>query len=277
MSTPRFPLLIEPETLLQHSGAEDLLIIDVSRAKSYAAGHIPGAVYMEYAMLLLKRPPIGGLVPDIQHLGRLFSSVGLTPETHVIAYDDEGGGKAGRLIWTLHLLGHDAGSVLNGGIHAWANERYPLEREPVPPPSSEALYPANIQRPDILVEAEYILDNLKNPDSVLLDTRTPEEYSGMKRFATRGGHIPGAVNLDWTLTLDKARNLRWKPEQELRAMFEDAGVTPDKEIIAYCQTHHRSSHTYIVLKSLGYPRVRGYAGSWSEWGNLMGAPVEESF
>ncbi|MBT8419566.1 MAG: sulfurtransferase [Gammaproteobacteria bacterium] len=274
MPTPRFPLLIEPEILTQHLDAEDLLIIDLSRAKSYAATHIPRAVHMEYAMLNLNRPPIGGLVPDTEHLGRLFSSVGLTPETHVIAYDDEGGGKAGRLVWTLHLLGHDACSVLNGGIHAWADEQYPLEREPVFPPSSGSNYPADIQRPECLVEAKYILDNLKNPETVLLDTRTPDEYSGRKRFATQGGHIPGAVNLDWTLTLDRAQNLRWKPEQELRAMFEGIGVTPDREVIVYCQTHHRSSHTYVVLKSLGYPRVRGYAGAWSEWGNMMGAPVE---
>ena len=128
---------------------------------------------------------------------------------------------------------------------------------------------------DGLVEAEYILNNLGNPEVVLLDTRTPDEYSGRKRFATRGGHIPGAVNLDWTLTLDRAQNLRWKPEQELRAMFERIGVTLDREVIVYCQTHHRSSHIYVVLKSFGYRRVRGYVGAWSEWGNLMGVPVEE--
>lgn len=275
MPTPRFPLLIEPETLARHPDAGELSIIDISRAKSHAATHIPRAVYMEYAMLVLNRPPIGGLLPDTGHLGRLFSSIGLMPETHVVAYDDEGGGKAGRLIWTLHLLGHDSCSVLNGGIHAWANERYPLEREPTPPPSSDSNYPASLQRPEGLVEADYILDNLGNPEVVLLDARTPNEYSGRKRFATRGGHIPGAVNLDWTLTLDKAKNLRWKPEWELRALFEGIGVTPDREVIVYCQTHHRSSHVYVVLKSLGYPRVRGYAGSWSEWGNLMGVPVEE--
>lgn len=274
MPTPSFPLLAEPETLARHVDAEDICIIDVSRAKSYAAGHVPGALYMEYAQLLLKRPPIGGLVPDVRDLGRLFSSFGLTPETHVVAYDDEGGGKAGRLIWTLHLLGHNACSVLNGGIHAWANERHPLERHPAPGPSASD-YTAETRYPDALVEAEYILENLENPGLVLLDTRTPDEYSGAKRFAARGGHIPGAVNLDWARTLDLAQNLRWRPEAELRAMFESMGVTPDREVIVYCQTHHRSSHVYVVLKSLGYPRVRGYAGAWSEWGNLTGMPVEE--
>nr|VFJ42918.1 MAG: thiosulfate/3-mercaptopyruvate sulfurtransferase [Candidatus Kentron sp. DK] len=274
MSTLRYPLLVEPEILSQHLDAEDLLIIDVSRANSHTAGHIPGAVYLEYGTLVQKRPPVGGLLPDTPQLSRLFSSIGLTPQTHVVAYDDEGGGKAGRLIWTLHLLGHNACSVLNGGLPAWANGKYPLTREPTPPPPASD-YTATLRQPDALAEKEYILENLGNPEVALLDTRTPDEYTGRKRFANRGGHIPGAVNLNWTLSLNTTQNLRWKPEKELRAMFEGAGITPDKEVIVYCQTHHRASHTYAVLKHLEYPRVRGYAGSWSEWGNLTEVPVEE--
>nr|VFJ92421.1 MAG: thiosulfate/3-mercaptopyruvate sulfurtransferase [Candidatus Kentron sp. LFY] len=273
MSTPHFPLLIEPETLALYHDLEDLLVVDVSRAKSYSIAHIPRAVYIEYADLVLKNPPVGGLLPDIRHLGRLFSSVGLTSTTHVIAYDDEGGGKAGRLVWTLHLLGHDLCSVLNGGIHAWANERHALERQPNTPSASD--YRAEIRRPEYLVDAEYVLKNLGNPDVAIVDARTPVEYTGEKKFSARGGHIPGAVNLDWMSTLDRARNLRWQPKDELRAMFEKIGVSPDREVIVYCQTHHRSSQLYMVLRYLGYPNVRGYAGSWSEWGNLMGVPVVE--
>nr|VFJ56471.1 MAG: thiosulfate/3-mercaptopyruvate sulfurtransferase [Candidatus Kentron sp. FW] len=273
MSTPHFPLLIEPETLEMYRDAEDLLIVDVSRAKSYAIAHIPQAVYLEYADLNLKNPPVAGLLPDVRHLGRLFSSIGLSPATHVIAYDDEGGGKAGRLIWTLHLIGHERCSILNGGIHAWANERHTLERQPISPSPSD--YTARIERPEGVVDAEYVLKNLNNPDVILLDARTPAEFSGQKKFSARGGHIPGALNLDWMLTLDRARNFRWKPKDELRAMVEELGVSPDREVIVYCQTHHRSSQLYTVLKYLGYPRVRGYAGSWSEWGNLMGVPIEE--
>nr|VFK43254.1 MAG: thiosulfate/3-mercaptopyruvate sulfurtransferase [Candidatus Kentron sp. TC]VFK43657.1 MAG: thiosulfate/3-mercaptopyruvate sulfurtransferase [Candidatus Kentron sp. TC]VFK57809.1 MAG: thiosulfate/3-mercaptopyruvate sulfurtransferase [Candidatus Kentron sp. TC] len=273
MSTPHFPLLIEPETLALYHDLDDMLIVDISRANSYSLAHIPQAVYMEYGDLVLKSPPVGGFLPNIRHLNHLFSSIGLTSTTHVIAYDDEGGGKAGRLIWTLHLLGHDLCSLLNGGIHAWANERHPLDRRPTLP--SESDYSAKIEWPEGLVDAEYVLKNLGNPNITLVDARTPPEYSGERKFSKRGGHIPGAVNLDWTLTLDRARNLRWLPKEELRAMFEKIGVSPDREIIVYCQTHHRSSQLYMVLKYLGYPNVRGYAGSWSEWGNLMGVPVVE--
>jgi len=273
MSTSHFPLLIEPETLALYHDLEDLLVVDVSRAKSYSVAHVPQAVYLEYADLVLQTPPVAGLLPDTRHLSRLFSSVGLTPTTHVIAYDDEGGAKAGRLIWTLHLLGHDLCSVLNGGIHAWANEKHPLERQPTLPAPSD--YTASIARPQCIVDAEYVLKNLDNPNIMLVDARTPAEYSGEKKFSTRGGHIPGAVNLDWTLTLDRARNLRWQSKDELRVLFERIGVSPDREVIVYCQTHHRSSQLYMVLNYLGYPNVRGYAGSWSEWGNLMGVPVVE--
>jgi thiosulfate/3-mercaptopyruvate sulfurtransferase len=93
--------------------------------------------------------------------------------------------------------------------------------------------------------------------------------------AARGGHIPGAVNLNWTLAMDEQRQLRCKADATLRALLETIGVTPDKEVILYCQTHHRSAHTYLVLKHLGYPRVRGYAGAWSEWGNDPTLPVEQ--
>ena len=109
---------------------------------------------------------------------------------------------------------------------------------------------------------------------VLLDTRTPAEFSGADRRAARGGHIPGAVNVDWTLTMDPDRHRALRPADELRALYAQAGVDPDAEVVAYCQTHHRSSHTFWVLRHLGYRRVRGYPGAWSDWGNRDDTPVE---
>jgi thiosulfate/3-mercaptopyruvate sulfurtransferase len=125
-----------------------------------------------------------------------------------------------------------------------------------------------------VADAEYILSRLGSPDLGILDSRTPQEYSGQKAFAQRGGHIPGASNLNWLDTMDQGRNLRMKPEAELRAMLDERGLTEDKEIICYCQSHHRSSHAYIMLKNLGYTRIKGYPGSWSDWGNRSDTPVE---
>ncbi|MGF1612367.1 MAG: sulfurtransferase [Gammaproteobacteria bacterium] len=269
--TGLFPLLLEPETLYPLLHEASLLVVDLSGPQGQRIGHIPGATHLEYGALLATQWPIGGLLPNEQHLGRVLSATGLTPESHVVAYDDEGGGKAGRLLWTLDVLGHRRFSLLNGGLYAWANEGYPLERGANR--RSPSRYQAAVTE-HAHADKDYILGKLGNPDVTLLDVRTPEEFHGLVRYAARAGHIPGAVNMDWTLTIDTSRNLRLKPENKLRELLERRGVTPDREVIVYCQTHHRSSHTYAVLKVLGYPRIRGYPGSWSEWGNLATTPVE---
>lgn len=267
------PLLIEPEQLQPHLADPEILIIDLSDPVRYAAGHIPGAVPFDYSNLTRVAPPVMGLLPDAAHLSEVLAQIGLTPERHVIAYDAEGNGRASRLLWTLIALGHSWASLLNGGIHAWEAAGGPLQTEPCIP--SRSAYQACFVHPPVAVaDRTYILKRLGQPDLALLDTRTPAEYAGLDVRAARGGHIPGAVNLNWTDAMDPQRQLRLQPAPILRKLLDQRGVTLDKEVIVYCQTHHRSSHTYWVLRYLGYPRVRGYPGAWSEWGNDPGLPVE---
>ena len=265
------PLIVEPEQLVGSLGAENLLVVDLCKAETSASARVPGAVRLEYASMIASRHPVAGLLPEASQLSSVLSALGLTSAHHVVAYDDEGGGKAGRLLWTLDMLGHGHASMLNGGIHAWANEDNPLAGAPASPTPSD--YQAEVHG-DAAADKDYILGRIGNPDVVFLDTRTPEEYRGSNVRAARGGHIPGAVNFDWVNAIDQERNLRLKPAGELRSLLEAVGATPDREVIAYCQTHHRSSHTYVVLKSLDYPRIKGYPGAWSEWGNLTDTPVE---
>lgn len=272
-SVLNLPLLIEPEALQIDLADPTMLIVDLCDSVSYAAGHIPGAVSLDYAQLVRAAPPAMGLLPTEEHLSVVLSRLGLTPERSVVAYDNEGNGRAGRLLWTLTALGHERASLLNGGLHAWeAAGGCSLEtsvRHPTP-----SAYQARLLNPAAFADRDYILARLGQPELALLDVRTPAEYAGLDVRAARGGHIPGAVNLNWTDAMDAQRQWRFQPDPVLRGLLEARGVTPDKEVIVYCQTHHRSAHTYWVLHHLGYAKVRGYPGAWSEWGNDPALPVE---
>jgi len=271
MNTPDLPLLIEPDVLENTLGYDNLLIVDLSKAETYRKLHIPGAVHLDYAQITAARKPVMGLLPEPEVLDTLFSSIGIDEQTHVVAYDDEGGGCASRLLWTLEMAGHEHFSILNGGLHAWANENHAYTDEPVTPVTKQFHSRYN-EQPS--ADSNYIKERLGNTDTCLLDVRSPAEYSGMKKFAAQGGHIPGAVNIEWTQMMDQPRNLRFKADDELFALLKSVGVTPDKEVITYCQTHHRSAHSYIVLKHLGFKQLKAYPGSWSDWGNNPDLPVE---
>jgi thiosulfate/3-mercaptopyruvate sulfurtransferase len=270
MNSLDLPLIVEPEKLEPLLGERQLLVVDMTKPATYAQLHIPGAVYLDYGQIIAMRKPTMGLLPKPEMLAKCFSDIGIDDTVHVVAYDDEGGGKAGRLLWTLEAMGHTRCSLLNGGLHAWANEGHPIQQAPVTP-SPTVFQPKPSDAP--VADAAYIMQHLDDGTLGLLDARTPDEFNGNKRFAERGGHIPGAVNMDWMLALDQQRNLRLKDSHTLQAILDSLSITKDQQVVTYCHTHHRSSLTYIMLKSLGYTRVKGYPGSWSDWGNRPDTPV----
>lgn len=264
-------LIIEPETLPSLMSQANTLLVDVCSPATYVQYHIPGAVYLNYEWIIHAEPPRMGLLPSHAQLENVFSAIGIGPDTHVIAYDDEGGGRAGRMLWTLDCVGHRHYSLLNGGLHSWSKEGHEVTSKiNWPTPATFTAQPNAAP----LADRQYILDHLNHDDTVVLDARSPQEYSGAKAYAQRGGHIPGAVNIEWTECMDKSRHMRLKPDEQLRALFAASGITPDKEVITHCQTHHRSAHTYLVLKHLGFEKVKGYPGSWSDWGNDPHTPIE---
>ena len=266
------PYLLEPSELEQIIDYPELMVIDIGDTDAYEKERIPGAVHVDYLDIVSGNVPASGTLPDTVQLREVFSEIGLTMEKHVVAYDAEGNGRAARLLWTLDVLGHPASSLLNGGFTAWKNEGHATEIS-APPKIERSNYPALVNCRS-QADKSYILSKLGDPEVGFLDARTPLEYEGFDVRALRGGHIPGARNLNWLDTIDTTRNNRLKPSKVLRDMLNQRGITPDKEIITYCQTHHRSSHSYVMLKSLGYTRIRGYPGSWSEWGNSPETPIE---
>lgn len=264
-------LLIEPEDLESCLHDTDIAVVDLCKAKQYATAHIPGAHYVDYADIVHIERPVMGLLPSKIQVSIILSRLGITPDTHVVAYDDEGGGNASRFLWTLHVFGHDKTSLLNGGLFSWANEGHAVDTKvPVPKPSDYGV--ENTQR--YVADRQYILDNLDNKQVALLDARSNPEYTGEKKFAIKGGHIPGAVNFEWVSAMDPKKNLRLRPEEEIKNELDRLGLTSDREIICYCQTHHRSAFSYMMLRILGYENVKGYPGSWSDWGNQPDTPVE---
>jgi thiosulfate/3-mercaptopyruvate sulfurtransferase len=267
--TTEIPLLLEPEQLRVLLEEKHLVVIDLCKETTYSQLHIPGALHLAYSRIVASNHPMHGLLPDSKLLSQTLSEHGIGNHSHVVAYDDEGGGNASRLLWTLEAMGHRRYSLLNGGLHAWANEGHACSREFTSPARANFTASPN---PHAIASAEYIAEQLGEPDFALWDARSWNEYAGISRFSRYPGHIPGAVNLDWLEVMDRDRNLRLKADEALTAQLSRLGLAPDKEIVTYCQTHHRSSLAWFVLRYLGYQRCRGYPGSWSEWGNSDDTP-----
>lgn len=274
MNQTALPLVIEPEVAKTLIGKDGVLFIDLCQPDSYVQNHIPGAVFLDYSWIVASDKPRMGLLPDIGRLTRILNTYGIAEQTHVIAYDDEGGGRASRFLWTLQCIGHNSLSLLDGGLPAWVAENHPLEQELNFPQKTNQVE-RHIKYLDApIADKQYILLHLNDSDTVILDTRSPQEYTGSKVFAARGGHIPGAVNYNWTNAMDTHSNLKLKDAETLKTDLAAQGITPDKTIICHCQSHHRSAHTCLMLNSIGFEKVKGYPGSWSDWGNDPTTPVE---
>ncbi|MDH5389248.1 MAG: sulfurtransferase [Gammaproteobacteria bacterium] len=266
------PLIIEPNELDQLLDKADVVIVDLCKAKQYAQAHIPGAHFINYIDIVRIDKPVMGLLPDAESFSKLISDLGITENTQVIAYDDEGGGCASRFIWTLNVFGHSNAALLNGGLHSWANEGHALTNE-----TTTSADPSNYSLSNTgnySADREHIEQHLDDKNTVLLDARSAAEFSGEKKFADKTGHIPGAIHFEWTDAMDRNNNLRLLPEGIIEQRLEQLGITKEKEVICYCQSHHRSAFSYLMLRHLGYENVKGYPGSWSDWGNQADTPIE---
>ncbi len=243
----------------------------------YDTGHIPGAVKVDWFTTL--QDPVRRDFLTQADFEELCSSLGIANGTTVVFYGDKSNWFAVYAFWLFEYYGHQNRRVMDGGRAKWTAENRPLVT--ARPSYPRTRYKASAPEMSIRAFREDVMRHLERR-LPLVDVRSPKEYTGEllhmpgypQEGAQRGGHIPGAVNIPWSQAVQEDGT--FKPAPALRELYAGLGVTPDQDIIAYCRIGERSSHTWFVLRYLlGYPRVRNYDGSWTEWGNLVGAPIEK--
>jgi thiosulfate/3-mercaptopyruvate sulfurtransferase len=276
---------VHPEVLVDadwvadhlHDPTVRLIEVDVDTT-AYEQGHIPGAVGFNWQKEL--QDPVIRAPLSQAHLEELLSRAGVSNNTTIVLYGDNNNWFAAWALWILKYYGHRDVRLLDGGRVKWLADKREITTEV--PSYPRTSYHA--QSPDTEIRAlrDQILAQLGHSDIALVDVRSPGEFSGEllapanlpQEGAQRGGHIPGAANIPWSQAVREDGT--FKSADELRALYEGKGVTADKEVIAYCRIGERSSHTWYVLHYLlGFPKVRNYDGSWTEWGSLIGAPIEK--
>jgi thiosulfate/3-mercaptopyruvate sulfurtransferase len=264
------PIIVDTGWLSERIGADSVVPMDVRPPYFFAQAHLPGAVNLPAFFL---QGPEGG-PPPATDFARRLGSLGLTRETHLVVYDEGGSPAAAVLYWALRYYRHPHVSVLDGGITKWRHEGRDWEYSVrVPSPVDY-----DIAQPDtsVLAGREDVLHAVGDPGTVIVDVRAPAEFLGLQMTAQRNGHIPGAANLEWSNLLESDVDglPALRAPEEMRTLLAQAGVTPEKQVVVYCQSGNRSAHTFLVMQALGFPHVRHYPGGWQEWGNRPDSPVE---
>ena len=272
-------VLVETDWLEEHLNDPGLRIIEVDEDTSaYEKGHVKGAIGWNWTTDL--HAPVGRDYVDQAGLSDLLSRAGVAPDTTVVLYGGNNNWFAAYAYWILKLRGFDDVKLVNGGRKKWELESRELTQD-VPSYAATGLTVTGAEKPEIRALRDEVLGKLGSTVG-FVDVRSPEEYRGEKlapdhlpqEQAQVPGHIAGAANIPWAKAANEDGT--FKSADELRALYEAEGITSGQEVIAYCRIGERSSHTWFALQELlGFPNVKNYDGSWTEYGSLVGAPVEK--
>lgn len=278
---------VHPEVLVDTQWAEEHLKdpkvriaeVDYDSKANYELGHIPGAVLFDWKNDI--NDPITRNVLTKESCQNLLQNAGINNDTTLLLYGDFNNWFAAFAFWVLKYYGYKDVRLINGGRKKWLQEDRALTKDA--PTYSKGNFAANEPDSNIRVFLDEVKRAVSAPELKMVDVRSPKEFTGEilappeypTEHAQRGGHIPGAVNIPWAQAVNDSDGT-FKNTDELKQLYESKGITPDKEIIAYCRIGERSSHTWFVLKYLlGYPKVKNYDGSWTEWGNMIANPIEK--
>jgi thiosulfate/3-mercaptopyruvate sulfurtransferase len=273
--------LVSTDWVAEHLNDPSIRIVESNEDPLlYPSGHIPGAVQVDWTNDL--NDPVRRDYLDKAGFEKLMSRIGATQDTTIVFYGDKNNWWATYAFWVFQLFGHNKAKIMDGGRLKWEQEGRELTRDV---PTYEATSYTAAERNDSEIRAfrDQVLEHVKS-NKPLIDVRSPDEYSGKllhmanypQEGALRGGHIPGAQNVPWARAVN-TEDGTFKSAEELRAIYEgEKGLKPEHDVIAYCRIGERSSHSWFVLKYLlGYDKVRNYDGSWTEWGNSVGVPIEK--
>ncbi len=276
------PVLADTEEIAGRLGDPGLRILDVDEdTTAFETGHIPGARGIHWKDDL--QDPIRREFIGRTDFERLMDRLGIRNDTEVVLYGGTNNWFAAYAFWYFRYYGHDAVRLMDGGRKKWLLEERPITTDTVAPTPTSGYRVASIDEGIRALRGQVADEVLGKAGHAMVDVRSAEEFRGEllapphlpQEQAQRPGHIPGARNIPWAKAVDQATGA-FLPIEQLRALYEGQGVTPDKEIVAYCRIGERSAHTWFVLTELlGYPKVRNYDGSWTEWGSLVGAPIEK--
>ena len=270
-------VLVTTDWVAQHLNDATVRIVEVDvDTAAYEQGHVPGAIGWNWTTELCDTLVRDIIPPD--RFEALMANSGIANDTSVILYGDNNNWFAAWALWQMKVYGHQDVRIMDGGRKKWLAEGRELSTEPPKPKTTT--YKA--KSPDLSIRAflPEVQAAVKSGGAALVDVRSPQEFTGeilappgLPETCQRGGHIPGAKSVPWGKACNEDGT--FKSREALQQLYGGVGVTPDKPVIAYCRIGERSSHTWFVLKHLlGYPNVKNYDGSWTEWGNLVGAPVE---